>query len=382
MSKALAVAYNKVKKQLTGCCFQTADFSNVTGTPFAETTEHLPLFRYHAPVVDSTAPRLAKIFDMVCERLKVPRPFVHGFIVPSAEIGACCRQDVAGHAAIVLNSGLVERFSDGELSQVIGHELGHFLLPLKHDRQDSGRPASWEDARYSRHAEIAMDRIGLFASRDLSAACKMLLKIHVGLRETEFNYDVDAFLESTASGCAAEAGEIDACGEHPHLALRLRALILFSQSDYYLKVTGATGGIPIADVNAVISGELAQAVDDFVDSEVAKALEGVSSCLYAFIIVVEANDCVPKLAKVGLAPNLEMAKDMAKRWVSLPEEEWLDAYRSEMSIQLQAAVLRCPRLLNQYFEALRIEFSDSKMQPMLEEVTNVFNRSVAAMRAQ
>ena len=374
--------YSKVKKHLEGCAFLTANFDNVTEVPFADLEQHLPLFRYHAPVVDSTAPRLAKVFDVVCERLKVPRAHVHGFIIPSPETDACCRQDIKGHAAIVLNSGLIERFADGELAQVVGHELGHFLLPVQHDRLANGRPASWEDARYSRHAEIAMDRIGLVASRDLAAACKMLLKIHVGLSEAEFNYDVGAFLAATIPGCEASAGETDACGEHPNLSLRLRALILFSQSDYYQAITGGDGGIPLADVNATIAGELAQAVDDFVDASVAKALSGVSSCLYALIAVTGAKECLPKLAMVGLAPDLEMAKDMAERWSSLPEEEWVGVYKLELSAYLESAVLRCPRLLNQYFAALRQEFAGTDMEPKLEEVIEVFNHSVAAMRAQ
>ena len=374
--------YSKVKKHLEGCAFLTANFDNVTEVPFADLEQHLPLFRYHAPVVDSTAPRLAKVFDVVCERLKVPRAHVHGFIIPSPETDACCRQDIKGHAAIVLNSGLVERFADGELAQVVGHELGHFLLPVQHDRLANGHPASWEDARYSRHAEIAMDRIGLVASRDLAAACKMLLKIHVGLSEAEFNYDVDAFLAATMPGCEAPAGETDARSEHPHIPLRLRALILFAQSDYYQAITGGGGGIPLADVNTTIAGELAQAVDDYVDASVAKALSGVSSCLYALIAVTGAIECLPKLAMVGLAPDLEMAKDMAERWSSLPEEEWVGVYKLELSAHLESAVLRCPRLLNQYFAALRQEFAGTDMEPKLEEVIEVFNHSVAAMRAQ
>jgi hypothetical protein len=374
--------YSKVKKHLEGCAFLTANFDNVPEVPFADLEQHLPLFRYHAPVVDSTAPRLSKVFDIVCERLKVPRAHVHGFIIPSPETGACCRQDIKGHAAIVLNSGLIERFRDGELAQVIGHELGHFLLPVQHDRVANGRPASWEDARYSRHAEIAMDRIGLVASRDLTAACKMLLKIHVGLSEAEFNYDVDAFLAGTAVGFTAPVGDIDARSEHPHIPLRLRALILFAQSDYYQAITGGGGGIPLADVNAIIAGELAQAVDDYVDTSVAKALSGVSSCLFALIAVTGATECLPKLAMVGLVPDLEMAKDMAERWSSLPEEEWVGVYKLELSAYLESAVFRCPRLLNQYFAALRQEFAGTDMELKLEEVIEVFNHSVASMQAQ
>lgn len=337
------------------------------------------MYRYLAPVTSDCAPRLAGVFDLVCERLKVPRAYVHGFIVPSSETGACCRHDIKGHAVIEVHSGMVARFTNEELAQVIGHEIGHFVLPVQPERLAGGRPASWEDARISRHAEIAMDRIGLLASRDLNAACRMLLKTHVGLPEDEYRYDYEAFLAATAAGFGVPPGEIDACAEHPHIALRIRALILFAQSDYYLEIIGKKGGLPIADVNAVVASELHAAVDGYVAAAIAESMLGVGSCLYALAAMTGAVAQLPDIGAAGLPVDLDQAKAMATRWASMPDDEWVDAYKSELSAYLSSASVRSPRTLHQAFESLAGRFAGTEMEAKLQDVRDGFAHILSAL---
>lgn len=372
--------YSKVKKHLEGCTFLVANFGNVPEVPFANLGEHLPLFRYLAPVTAACAPRVAGVFDVVCERLKVPREHVHGFIVPSPTIDACCRHDIKGHAVIEVNAGMVARLSTAELTQAIGHEVGHFVLPIQPDRLTDSRPASWEDARISRHAELAMDRIGLVASRDLDAACRMLLKTHVGLSDEEYRYDVAAFLEAVSPGLDAPVGEIDACGQHPHIAFRIRALMLFSQSDYYLGMLGKDGGLPIAEVNATLVAELHTAVDGYAESAIADALTGVGSCLYALAAVSGATAQLSEISAAGLPVDMAQAKSTAKQWASLPDDEWVNAYKSELSTHLQSAIIRCPRTLNHTFESLAAKIIGTDMEAKLAEIREAFAISVSSLR--
>ncbi len=369
--------YAKIRQHLEGCSFLSANFDNVTEVPLAELEQHLPSYRYAVPVTAATVPRLSGVFDEVCERLKVPRAYVHGFVVPSPEVGACCRHDIKGHAVVEVQSGLVPFFSSCELAQVLGHEIGHFLLPVQPERLADGRPASWEDARISRHAELAMDRIGLVASRDVEVACRMLLKVSVRLPETEYNYDVAAFLEATAVGVAAPAGYIDACAQHPHIPLRLRALLLFAQSDYFHKIIGKKGGAPLAEVNATIAAELDAAVDGYVDAAIRESLTGVGSCLYAHAVVTGAKPQLPAVVASGLPVDPDQAKEMAKNWAALPEDAWVDAYKSDLSAHLQTAVLRCPRTLNQCLELLAEKFEGTGMEAKLIEVREVFAHIVS-----
>jgi hypothetical protein len=371
--------YSKVKKYLEGCAFLTANFDNVPEVPFADLEQHLPSYRYVAPVTSANAPRLAGVFDAVCERLKVPRDYVHGFVVPSPKCGACCRHDIKGHAVIEVKSGTMGQLTAEELVQVIGHEIGHFILPVQPDRLSDGRPASWEDAKISRHAELAMDRIGLVASRDIHAACRMLLKFHVGLPDNEYKYDVEAFLAETAVGFTVPAGEIDACAQHPHLPLRIRALLLFSQSDYYLKTIGKTGGLPISDVNASIAAELDAVVDAYADAAITEALTGVGSCLFALVAAIGAMALLPEVAASGLTVDLSKAKAMATRWSEMSEDEWVAAYKSDLSVHLQSAALKCPRTLNQRLAALSERFTATEMEDKLQEVREVFAQMVSGM---
>jgi hypothetical protein len=371
--------YSKVRKYLEGCSFLLANFENVPVVPFADLEEHLPSYRYLAPVTAACAPRLAGVFDVVCERLKVPRGYVHGFIVPSPVVGACCRHDIKGHAVIEVNAGMVARLSTAELTQAIAHEVGHFVLPIQPERLPDGRPISWEDARISRHAELAMDRIGLVASRDLEAACRMLLKTHVGLPEEDYRYDVAAFLEAVSSGLNAPVGEIDACGQHPHIPFRIRALRLFAQSDYYLGLIGKDGGLPITEVNAILAADLHAAVDGYAELAMAEALTGVGSCLYALAVVSGASAQHSAFSEAGLPVDMALAKSMAKHWASLPDDEWVNAYKSELSVHLQAAAVRCPRTLNQGFESLVARFPGTDMEAKLTEVREVFAHCVSAV---
>ncbi len=370
----------KVRKTLAGCEFLTANFANVADASLDGSDAHLTLYRHHLPVLASLVPSVAKVLDLVCDRLEVPRELVHGFIDPSREVNAYCRHDIKSAAVLIVNAGMVASFDEAELTQALGHELGHFLLPVVHDRREDDRPSSWEDARYSRHAEFAMDRIGLLASRDLDAAFRMLIKLQGGLGSDHVSLDHLAYLSGTEIGYSNPTSELDACADHPDISLRLRALAMFAESDYYLAFIGKKGGKPIAEVNSAVSAVLAQAVDQYVIDSITETLTAVATYLCALAVVTGSRVPLADLTSHGFAPDMAEAKHLADRLVGLPDADWESAYKSELSCHIQAAVIRCPRQLAGHLEAVAARVRGTDMEQKVQDLSEAFYAFVQTLR--
>ncbi len=119
------------------------------------------------------------------------------------------------------------------------------------------------------------------------------------------------------------------------------------------------------------------AVDGYVDAAIRESLTGVGSCLYAHAVVTGAKPQLPAVVASGLPVDPDQAKEMAKNWAALPEDAWVDAYKSDLSAHLQTAVLRCPRTLNQCLELLAEKFEGTGMEAKLIEVREVFAHIVS-----
>ena len=371
---------DKIRKSLAGCEFLTANFANVPDEPLDESTAHLTLYRHHMPIVPSLVPSVAKVLDVVCKRLGVPRDLVHGFIDPSREVNAYCRHDIKSAAVLIVNAGMVANLDEAELTQALGHELGHFLLPVAHDRLDGDRPSSWEDARYSRHAEFAMDRIGLLAGRDVDAAFRMFLKLQSGLGTDHVIIDFKAYISATEAGYTVPTSELDACADHPDVNARIRALAMFAQSDYYLNFIGQKGGKPIAEINEAIALELGQAVDVFVVTSIAETSKSVATYLLALALVTGSKVPQGDLATPGFNPDMAEAKKLAKRLVGLPEGDWEAVYKAELSPHIQAAVIRCPRQLAGHLDVIVERVRGTDMEQKVQDLSEAFYSFVQTLR--
>jgi len=136
---------------------------------------------------------------------------------------------------VVVNSGLLEDFSNDELRFVLGHELGHVLyehssLPVSEMLADSDNLQAEEAVmllRWSRTSEISADRIGLLCSGSLTAAVTALFKTTSGLK----GIDSDAILRSFRNQYdelqahqREKGGRFEWARTHPLMAVRFKAL--------------------------------------------------------------------------------------------------------------------------------------------------------------
>ena len=153
---------------------------------------------------------------------------------------------------------------------IFGHELGHWLAhgPSSPDGivgmvctgaahggfgiPDSARRCA---SHLAMCRELTADRFGLLATRDLDAALRLEMAGATGLAVGDLTWDTSAYLAQCTAlieGLEADGGAI-AGDTHPEHGLRAWALSLWSQSDVYLELTGGTGGIPAAEIDARIA---------------------------------------------------------------------------------------------------------------------------------
>jgi hypothetical protein len=176
-------------------------------------------------VTPEVLPDVEAALQQTCQRLLVPRASVVAFVVPDPTLQAICYQTGDQTCTITVTSGLVELTDDvNELSFVLGHELGHFLLAHQ------GLGGSPANLRASRAQEISADRVGLLASGDVDLAIRAVMKTLSGLGREHLRFDVRAFLRSSLE----RLKDVDqSSATHPALPLRARCLL---RLDTYLRI--------------------------------------------------------------------------------------------------------------------------------------------------
>jgi len=228
----------------------------------------------------SLAPVIEEAVLLACRNLGFPREMVDVYVRPQQEINAYSSRD-GDRAVVTLNSRMVEISDLEEIAYVVGHELGHYLLPESNVRTDT---QSVEGCMLSRNNEFTMDRIGLLACRSVEKACSSEMKTLSGLSGGFLRVDVSALIDQwrEASRSLAASGEW-VYATHPPPGMRAKALVRFHASDAYRQFVGLSEGEPITTVNEAIGLELDHLVDRKAQEIITDELNKLCGWLCAFM---------------------------------------------------------------------------------------------------
>ncbi|MEM6296018.1 MAG: DUF4011 domain-containing protein, partial [Myxococcota bacterium] len=167
-----------------------------------------------------------------------------------------------------VQSRLLSLLDDAAARALFGHELGRYLahgpwteigatlyVAAVLAERSLLEPEQAEAARRGVMARaITADRVGLIACRDLHAAIRLEMIATTGLSGDTLTWDTEAYLEACKQRMA-EAAEERPANETPY-GLRTWALWKFAQSDVWGGIIGATGGRPLAEIDAEIAAVL------------------------------------------------------------------------------------------------------------------------------
>ena len=148
--------------------------------------------------------------------------------------------------------GAINISSPGEIQFIIGHEIGHFLM--NHSYFDDDPEITEEESIRSRSGEISSDRIGLIGCNDIDVAIKAMIRTQSGLNDKFLRFDTSAFL----SQMKTERGYREHLHQstHPSATIRAKALLRFSLSKPFQKLTKNEGGTKLSIVDKHVKKDL------------------------------------------------------------------------------------------------------------------------------
>lgn len=156
---------------------------------------------------------------------------------------------------IIVTSGLLERFTQDELTFVIGHEIGHAIF-LHHEFPvnqllDVGRNTlsplhAMKLFAWKRNAEISADRIGMICCQDFEAAGSTFFKLSSGVTTSSLDFKLQEYIKQFVDlEKVINDSDIDPedwYSSHPFSPLRIKALELFKDSETYFELIHQKGG--------------------------------------------------------------------------------------------------------------------------------------------
>lgn len=361
-----------IRKRLAGFGFGSSQFdSKHVDASQADAGEHRSLYRQKLPISGEILPEVERSLVDACHRLGLPRTAVHAFVRASSEMNAICYGGTRGAAVIEINAGVIECLTTEELSYVIGHELGHYILPVRWARvvrEGVSMPACLEDARISRESELTMDRFGLLACGDLKHAGSAILKMQSGLSSRHIRSDLAAFIQNGRLAIEVEVDESETLSSHPPEFVRLRALNAFVMSDVFRKAAGKEGGQPIADINEGIRKDLDRAVDALATKLMDEAIGRLAQAIAAFLVANRLKIDVAKLSREGVQLERDRVKNLAANWNQMSDDQRGAAFAKRLSDIIPACVRCCPRRTYAYLEGLMADFSGT---PIADVCANI-----------
>ena len=180
-------------------------------------------------------PGLYKSIKNVVEKVNITNE-ISFFLMPDTALNAYCLPLTNKESAIIINSSLVELLDQKEMEYIIGHEIGHHLFShLNYPAINVENNDNIALKRLSQAAEISVDRLGLFCNNDINSCINCMMKVHSGLKPPHINFDHNAFIKHLKTIIDLKGDKNQIYQTHPLIYVRAKALIIFSESEPYVK---------------------------------------------------------------------------------------------------------------------------------------------------
>lgn len=227
-------------------------------------------------------PDIYKSLEDTCSSLKLDINCVKAYVTSSSEIQASCMSFNKESCLITFTSKIINLLNFEELKFVMGHEIGHFLLG--HNIEDIIPLESKEGYIKKRAQEISVDRIGLWACKDLDIATRSIIKTLSGLDENYIKFNMQAFLNQLDSSMAKneETGQFST---HPSFLLRAKALLRFSLSDPYQNYVKNSKGSNLTEIDILIQKDLDTYIDKELRQDIKTGKENIFFWCYSYAFV-------------------------------------------------------------------------------------------------
>lgn len=213
-------------------------------------------------ITKELTPKLFKSVNKIEYKLKINTPIEY-YVRNDIETNASCFTiNNNDNLIVVVTSGLVNIMDMDELSFVIGHEIGHYLLGHLHYICDTSDKRLIE---YSQAREISADRIGFICSKNINTSIKAMIKTISGLNNSFISDNFHVFLHQHNK---VSDKNIDLLSpSHPLLPTRAKSLMLFSMSKLFYDWENNKKEAPIS------TQELENNVQDYLYKTTLKSLK-------------------------------------------------------------------------------------------------------------
>jgi len=203
---------------------------------------------YSFKVNKNLSPDVYDLFYGIKERLEFDED-IDFYITNDSSINAFAisRPEKDQPHIINVNSGLIERLDNDELSFVVGHEIGHlitkntdilkliqFVFP---SAENTPMIVRHKISLWKKLSELTADRFGFLASPDFDKCLSGFFKISAGLDTKRFNFNPGKYLEeieNTLDSFKKDKGFT--LHTHPINPIRVKAIDLFRSSALFNQV--------------------------------------------------------------------------------------------------------------------------------------------------
>jgi Zn-dependent protease with chaperone function/uncharacterized tellurite resistance protein B-like protein len=201
-------------------------------------------------LTEKIAPDFFRALSKAVTRLGIDTP-VEAFCVPDPMINAFVLPPEHGRVLLGISSTALEQLDEGELTFVLGHELGHALFdhfvltPELFEGHEGVAPVQLARLyAWKRYAELSADRVGLVCCEDPETVVRAFFKLTSGLSSQKYlqNAKECALQYAELASEKLESVEADWFSTHPYSPLRVRAVDVFSRSKTFHQLLSKQGG--------------------------------------------------------------------------------------------------------------------------------------------